>query len=130
MVEFALLLPVMLLFVFGIFEFGRFFYTQNQLQYAVEQTARQSLISAPAITSCTTSSSNTTAVTNNLAGLDPTSVTVTLASATNGGSGLATPPKSCTITATYAFSFLGFLQLSGITAQGLAEFPCSAGNGC
>ncbi len=136
MVEFAMLLPVLLLFLFGIFEFGRFFWTQNLLQYAVEQTARQSLASPPSITDCSTSAANSTLVTNNLVGVPAASVTVTLASVTNTGSGLATQPKACNITATYHFDFLGFLGLSAFNAivggnvVGKAAFPCSAATTC
>lgn len=39
-VETALLLPVFLLFLFGICEFGRALWTQSALQYAVEAAAR------------------------------------------------------------------------------------------
>jgi Flp pilus assembly protein TadG len=133
-VEFALILPVMLLFTFGTFEFGRYFWTQNALQYAVEQTARQSIVTPPS--TCATSAANSALVTANLVGLSADSVTVTLESATNAGSGLATPPKSCNISATYHFDFLGYLGLSGFNSivrgnvVGLAAFPCSAGTTC
>ena len=38
--EFAIIVPVLLLMVIGIFEFGRAYWIQNTLQYAAEQTAR------------------------------------------------------------------------------------------
>jgi Flp pilus assembly protein TadG len=39
-VEFALTIPVLLLLLLGIAEFGRLMWTQNSIQYAVEQAAR------------------------------------------------------------------------------------------
>jgi Flp pilus assembly protein TadG len=39
-VEFALTLPVLLLLLFGTVEFGRLLWTQNSIQYAVEQASR------------------------------------------------------------------------------------------
>lgn len=128
--EFAFILPVLLLIIFGVFEFGRMFWTQNTLQYAVEQTARQ-LITAPVttnpvLTDCSTSTDNTTAVTNNLVSLDPSLVTVSFSSETNTGSGLATQPKACTIQATYSFSFFAYLGLPTITIEGQSTIPCGS----
>jgi Flp pilus assembly protein TadG len=40
MVEFAIVLPVLLLLVFGIIDFGRALYTQNNLTSAVREGAR------------------------------------------------------------------------------------------
>lgn len=39
-VEFALILPPLLLLMFGIFEIGRVLWTQNALNYSVEEAAR------------------------------------------------------------------------------------------
>src|SRR6266566_936742 len=38
--EFAIILPVLLAFLLGCIEFGRLFWTQSELQYAVEAAAR------------------------------------------------------------------------------------------
>lgn len=40
MVEFALVLPMLLLLFFGIFEFGRFYFTKLTLQHAVREATR------------------------------------------------------------------------------------------
>lgn len=40
LVEFALVLPLLLVVFFGIFEFGRFYYTRLTLQHAVREAAR------------------------------------------------------------------------------------------
>jgi Flp pilus assembly protein TadG len=39
-IEFAIVLPVMLVFILGCIEFGRLYWTQSELQYAVEAAAR------------------------------------------------------------------------------------------
>src|SRR6266481_5685627 len=39
-IEFAIILPVFLLFILGCIEFGRLFWTQSELQYATEAAAR------------------------------------------------------------------------------------------
>lgn len=49
-VEMAFLLPVFLLFVLGICEFGRAFWTQTALQYACEAAARCAAVSPGACT--------------------------------------------------------------------------------
>lgn len=40
LVEFALVMPVVLFLVFGVFEFGRYYYTRLTLQHAVAEAAR------------------------------------------------------------------------------------------
>ncbi len=40
LVEFALVLPMLLMMFFGIFEFGRFYYTKLTLQHAVREATR------------------------------------------------------------------------------------------
>ncbi len=40
LVEFALVLPLVLFLFFGVFEFGRFFYSRLTLQHAVSEAAR------------------------------------------------------------------------------------------
>jgi Flp pilus assembly protein TadG len=40
LVEFALVIPLVLLLFFGVFEFGRFFYSRLTLQHAVAEAAR------------------------------------------------------------------------------------------
>src|SRR5579862_1512890 len=44
-IEFAIVLPVLLLFLLGCIEFGRLFWTQSELQYAAEAAARAITIS-------------------------------------------------------------------------------------
>ena len=40
LVEFAIVLPLLLLVFFGIFEFGRFYFTKLTLQHAVREATR------------------------------------------------------------------------------------------
>jgi Flp pilus assembly protein TadG len=129
-VELAIIIPAMLLFMFGTIEFGRFYWTQNVLQYAVEQTARKSLPTTPAITDCSTSVANSAAVTANLTGIPADSVTVTLTSLTNTASFISPAPKSCKILITTSFSFLGVLDLPMVQAVGVAAFPCGSNTTC
>ena len=42
--EFAFALPVLLLFIFGVFELGRALWTQTTLEYAVEEAARYAIV--------------------------------------------------------------------------------------
>ena len=44
MVEFALVAPIFLLLVFGVFEFGRYFFVQHTIQYATREGARIALV--------------------------------------------------------------------------------------
>ena len=42
--EFAIGLPIFLAMVYGIFEFGRVFWTQNTMEFAIEQAARFTMV--------------------------------------------------------------------------------------
>ncbi len=44
MVEFALILPLFLLFIFAIVDFGMYFFTQHTLQYATREGMRLALV--------------------------------------------------------------------------------------
>ena len=46
-VEFALLIPFLLVLIIGIYEFGRAYWVQNTLQFAAEQTARCVMANPP-----------------------------------------------------------------------------------
>lgn len=49
LVEFAIVLPVLLLLVFGIIDFGRALYTQNNLSAAVREGARRAAVQFPTV---------------------------------------------------------------------------------
>lgn len=110
-VEFAILVPIFLLFIFGIFEFGRMFWTQNTLQFAADETGRYAMAHATA-----TSSDLTSFLKSKVSsGVDPNQVAVAVVNDTTGG------VKFVTVTADYTFSFLsaiipyGPIQLTGRT---------------
>jgi len=44
LVEFALILPILILFVFAIVDFGRYFFIQHTLQYATREGMRLALV--------------------------------------------------------------------------------------
>jgi Flp pilus assembly protein TadG len=72
-VEFALVLPLLLLLVFGITEFGRAWLTQNILTSAAREGARLAIVTGPNVPMVTTRVTNVCAA----AGVTPTSITVT-----------------------------------------------------
>lgn len=71
-VEMALVLPILLLLVFGITEFGRAWMTVNVLQTASREGARLAVVTGPDVDAVT---ARATAVCN-AAAIDPTSVDV------------------------------------------------------
>lgn len=92
-VEFALVLPVFLLFLLGVVEFGRALWTDHALQFAVEQASRY-VIANP-----TASDSQILGyVGSQLATVDPADVTITVNRDTASGVDFVT------VTASYPFS--------------------------
>ena len=63
--EFALVFPVFLLLMYGLFEFSRVFWTENTLEFAVEEAARFAIVNGTA-----TNADIIGVATNNAAGLD------------------------------------------------------------
>jgi Flp pilus assembly protein TadG len=90
-VEMAIVLPVVMLFLFGLTEFGRAIWTQATLDYAVESAARCAAISA----TCATTALTQTYAVSRSAGLTvlPSVFTVT------------TPTCGKQVTATLPFQF-------------------------
>ena len=73
--EFALLIPLLLLLIFGVYEFGRLYWIQNTLQYAAEQTGRCVMAQSSAKTGNLVSiSSGTCAYSNFLPAISSASV--------------------------------------------------------
>ena len=71
-IEFALVLPLLLLVLFGITEFGRAWATQNVLTSAAREGARIAIITGPDVTLVTSRVTSVCAA----AGITPTAVTV------------------------------------------------------
>lgn len=90
-VEFALLLPVLLLVLFGLIDFGRALNAQITLTQAAREGARLAALGQPSVVSRTQAAAT---------GLSPVSVTVT---GCPSGSGLA---ADASVKVSYGFSFV------------------------
>jgi Flp pilus assembly protein TadG len=121
-VEFALLLPLLLLLVFGIIDFGRAINAQITLTQAAREGARLAALGQPNVVSRTQAAAT---------GLSP--VTVTVTSCPSG----ATQTTAAVVHASYAFNFVtpigaisrlfggaGFGSPITLTATG--EMPCES----
>jgi Flp pilus assembly protein TadG len=125
-VEFALILPAMALFILGLFEFGRLFWTQNMLQFAVEEAARAWMAdNAAQPTGSTPTSCSGVAgtvpgyISAKLIGLDPSDIDLSYtAFVANIGAAADTQTDFCQIIATYNYNFIGGLgQWIGLTGD-------------
>lgn len=92
-VEFALILPVLVLFVFGIVEFGRAYSARIELTGAVREGARAVALGA-------SNDEARDATRDGAPGLDRTRIMVTPNSCTG-----PTPPPNATVNATYDFKY-------------------------
>lgn len=94
-VEFALVLPILVLILFGVFAFGRAFWTYQQLSAATSEGARRAAVSR-------TNSDKTTAVTNAVKNAAPSlnanKITVSISP---DGSSTWTSGSSVSVTAKY-----------------------------
>jgi Flp pilus assembly protein TadG len=120
-VEFALLLPMLLLLIFGIIDFGRALNAQITLTQAARTGARLAALGQPNVVSATQAAAT---------GLSPVSVAVTACPAN------ATQTTAAVVTATYSFHFVtpvgavaglfggGFGSPITLTATG--EMPCES----
>jgi Flp pilus assembly protein TadG len=108
-VEFAMTVPILLLAMMGIIEFGRVLWAQNALHFAVEEAARCATID---VTICgNTGETQTYAATASGFTFPTSAFTVTNASCGNQ------------VTASYAFQFLTSLFGTGPTLTAQACFP-------
>jgi Flp pilus assembly protein TadG len=116
-VEFALLLPVLLLIVFGVIDFGRALNAQITLTQAAREGARLASLGY-------TSSAVTTRTQSAATGLSGVTVSVTTC-ATNAGAGV-----DAVVTASYTFTFItpvgAFASLFGSTTFGSSTLSISA----
>ena len=118
-VEFALLLPLLMLLVFGIVDFGRALNAQITLTQAAREGARLAALGEPNVVSSTQAAAT---------GLNPVNVTVTSCPA-GAGAGV-----NAVVQVSYTFSFItpiaaiaglfgsGFGSTMTLTAQGV--MPC------
>lgn len=136
-VEFAITLPVLLLIIFGVMEFGRAYWIQNTLQFAAEQSGRCIMTNTG---QDPTSSSSPCYVGNFTSGLPTDTPTSGICPSTSPPTG-SCPTTSITtatfrwIAVTYDFSFVtglpGLTSLFGgdlpdnITLRGQSVVPVS-----
>ncbi len=71
--EFALVFPVFLLLIYGLFEFSRVFLTENTLEFAVEEAARFAIVDSTAQDAAIIN-----VAINNAAGLDVNNIILVL----------------------------------------------------
>jgi Flp pilus assembly protein TadG len=95
-VEFALVLPVLVLFIFGIIEFGRAYNARIELTAAVREGARASALGGDAAAA-------TAATRAGAPGLTPTKIIVTVSPSTCPVNPL--PTTNASVAATYAFKY-------------------------
>jgi Flp pilus assembly protein TadG len=108
-IEFALTVPVLLVALLGIIEFGRVLWAQNALHYAVEEAARCATID---LTTCgNTSETQTYASTASGYGFPTGAFTVTVAACGNQ------------VSASYPFQFLTSLVSYSLTLTAQACYP-------
>jgi Flp pilus assembly protein TadG len=126
-VEFALLLPVLLLIIFGVIDFGRMINAQITLTQAAREGARLASLGYPA----TGTNSVTSRAQSAATGLSP--VTVTVSSTCPAGAGMGV---DAVVRTSYQFSFVtpvgAFASMFGsasfgsstITLTATGEYPC------
>jgi Flp pilus assembly protein TadG len=123
-VEFALILPVLLLILLGIIEFGRVYNAQMQLTAAARDGARvMSINSAPS-----TAAADARAATIASAGaLNPAVADSQINIAVSPSStGVCMPGALATVTVTYPMQFLSGMFGASITLTGKGVMQCSA----
>jgi len=102
-VEFALILPILVMFVFGIVEFGRAYSARIELTAAVREGARAAAVADPSAPAAATLAATKNATIDSAPGLKPSltqdQVLVTPCPATPGAS------ASAEVTTTYPFRY-------------------------
>lgn len=109
-VELAIVLPVFLLMLLGIVEFGRMIWVQNTLHFAVEEATRFAVVNSGA-----SSAAVQAYALGRLPGLDPATITMAVTFSAN----------DVTITAnhTFAFAAQGLLPFGPVDLQAVSQFP-------
>lgn len=112
-VEFALVVPVFLLIVVAILEFGRMFWIQNSIQFAVEEAGRFAMVNITA-----TETQLQTYAQSQLFGLSPTGISFSAPLETSGGTNFRS------ITGSYQFDFvIPLLSFGSITLNAKSRVP-------
>lgn len=132
-IEFALVLPILVVLVFGIVQFGLFFNRQQGVHAAAREGARIAALSS------TTSDDIVTRVDSALSGISlPDGRTITISStgysySTTGSAGDATRPcqdnfgASVTVTVTASMDFeIPPIMTRDVTVTGTGDFRCES----
>jgi Flp pilus assembly protein TadG len=118
LLEFALTIPIVLVVLFGIFDFGRAMYTYDMVTSAARVGARYAIVHGSSCTpapACTaTSAVIQTYVRSVVAGANSNSfnVSATWPAATGCSGGTATPQCPVSVSASYPFAFLLWSSLT------------------
>ena len=119
-VEFALVLPILLVLVFGIVDFGRLYFTQITLTDAAREGARVLALEGASGSGYTAAQADTDAQTRVLGAVTGVSGTVAVTT------GACTTGQPVTVTATTDFSFItplpdlaGLLGITTVTGTGV-----------
>ncbi len=105
-------LPVLVLGIVGVAEFGRVLWARSTLQFATEETARFAMINTG-----WTSATLTTLLRSRIVGVNPAVVQVAVTPETVGGVAFVG------ITASLPQSFVSYLGLDVVTVRGYARVP-------
>jgi Flp pilus assembly protein TadG len=115
LVEFALILPLLVMFVFGIVEFGRAYSARIELTSAVREGVR-----AAALGKDTATAANVTIAA--APGLKPGLTAAQVVASSCAG---ATPPPNATVTATYPFTYtIPLFRTSTLTLRATGVMQC------
>ena len=125
-IEFALVAPVLLTLLFGIMQFGFYFYAQASVNNAVREAARQLAVGAATVggsTLCdaTTSGTAEAAACNSLTGLSPGAVTVTSCDPDNADATLCPDTTDVAVKISIPRSAIAFVDILGLFDDGNLE---------
>jgi Flp pilus assembly protein TadG len=123
-VEFALVVPVLLVLLLGIIEFGRVYNAQLQLTAAARDAARVvSINAAPAQTLANARSAAIASAGSLNPAVAPSQVAV---SVNPGGTSVCPPGSTATVTVTYPLKFLTGVFGASVTLTGRGAMQCGA----
>lgn len=111
-VEFAFAMPVLIMLLMGVFEFGRLFWTWTTIQYAAEQTGRFAMSKPTA-----TPGELTTYLRTKLPGVSSAAVDINVSPETVDG------VNYMVIVTRFNFSFLSLFPISPVDLEGRSRVP-------
>ncbi len=113
-VEFAFVAPILFLILFGLIEGGRLFFTRSILQYAVGEAGRYAMVNTTASTETVT-----TFARQNIVGIIPANVTVTISSSVVS----SITYKQITLSYTYSTVLGHILPWNGLSVSATTNVP-------